>query len=157
MRDLHSTLLLYSLRVAFTSLEHVPSLGDDDFYDLTTMLKQHVSRLENQSHWCNDEGWVRPDSPCSPKLAPFPSLADRDRGYPDYEKKGKLPASSLISIAQTLLQTLQRSSALPVDSPALQKLREGVAEVVAELEPAAKKEPKFEPRMGADLYSRKTG
>jgi hypothetical protein len=157
MRDLHSILLLYSLRVAFTSLEHVTNSGDDDYYDLKTILKKHVLRLESQLHWSNDDGWMRPDSASSPKSASFPSFANRDCGFTDYEGRGRLSASSLISIARATLRTLERSSELPVDSPALQKLREAVAEIVAELEPAAKKEPKFELRTGPDLYSRKTG
>lgn len=50
-------------------------------------------------------------------------------------------ASSLMSIALITLRILERSPEIPADSPRLQKLREAVAAILEELEPAAKKEP----------------
>src|ERR1700749_5099486 len=140
MRDLNNTLLLYSLRVAFTPLEQV---RDNDFSDLKAILRKHVLRLEkNQRHWSNNGVWTKPDSATCAKSALFPSSLGQDSDLKNTE--GALSASSLIGIARTVLRTLERSSEISDGSPALQKLREAVAEIATELEPAVKKEPKFE-------------
>lgn len=71
------------------------------------------------------------------------------------ERESLMPyASTLISVLRATLKTMERSPEVPPDSPALQRLRDGVEAMVAELEPAATKEPKFELRTGPDLYLR---
>jgi len=153
MRDLNNILLLYSLRVAFTPLEHFSSTADGDYYELKTILKQHVSRLENRLHWSSEDGWTRPDAASSRQAACCSPLANRD--CTDSEGLSTRPASSPISIARTLLRTLERGSEIPDGSPALEKLREALAEIVTELGPV-KKGPKFELQTGA-LNSRRAG
>jgi len=145
MRDLSGTLLLYYLRVASTSLEPVRSSADDDYSDLKAALKKHVLRLERQPYRTNDIG----------STADSPSILRC--GFTDSADRGRPSASSLINIIRTMLRTLERSSEFPTGSPALQRLREAVIEIIVELEPAAKKEPRFELRTGPDLYSRKLG
>lgn len=63
-------------------------------------------------------------------------------------------ASTLISVLQATLRTMERSPEVARDSPSLQRLRDAVEAMVAELEPAANKEPKFEIRTGPDLYTK---
>ena len=63
-------------------------------------------------------------------------------------------ASTLISVLLATLRTIERSPEVAPDSPALRKLRDAVGAMVAELEPAAKQEPKFEIRTGPDLYTK---
>jgi hypothetical protein len=157
MPDLGSTLLLYSLRVSLVSLEPVPNSGGRDYSDLKNLLRRHVLKLENELSWSNDEGWMAPDSACLAEPALSRPLAKADSGRADSVSRGMPPASSLISIAKAMLRTLESSSEFPAGSSALQKLREAVAEIIVELAPAAKREPKFELRTGPDLYSRKAG
>jgi hypothetical protein len=145
-------LFFYSLRAAFKSLESVPSSGGEDYADLKTVLRKHVFELESLLQRSNDCGWMSPDSASGPKTALLPQFENREsKALP------LLPASSVISIARTTLRTVERSSTLQPDSPALRKLREAITEIIVELEPAARKEPKFELRTGPDLYSRKAG
>lgn len=61
-------------------------------------------------------------------------------------------ANTLISVLHATLRTMERSPEVPSDSPALLKLREGVDAMIAELEPAARREPRFEVKTGPDLY-----
>lgn len=63
-------------------------------------------------------------------------------------------ASTLISVLRATLRTMEKSPDVPSDSMALVKLREGVEAMIAELEPAARKEPQFEVKTGPDLYSK---
>src|SRR5579872_2726005 len=63
--------------------------------------------------------------------------------------------SSIIGILQVVLRVLEKSSSIPQQSPALIKIREGVAAMVVELEPLARLEPHagtFRPKTGPDLY-----
>lgn len=64
-------------------------------------------------------------------------------------------ATTLITILRATLRTIERSPEVPSGSAAVQKLREGIDAVIEELEPIAQKEPRFEPRTGADLYARR--
>lgn len=157
MRDLGTTLLLYSLRLGSACVEPIPNSNGRDYAGLKELLKKHVIRIENESNCSNDEAWTAPDSACLARPASPASFAKENRRHEESTMRGILPASSVISLARTLLRTLERSSELPTDSPALQKLREAVNEIALELEPAAKKEPKFVLRTGADLYSQKAG
>ena len=156
MPDLGNALLLYSLRVGLISLESVQDSSECDYSDLKRLLKKHVITLESEPDWTNDRTW-KADSACLAKPVLHPSRTKTDSDPVDSARGSTVPASTLISIAKTMFRTLECSSKLPVSSPALQKLREAVAEVARELEPAAKKEPKFAPRTGPDLYSRKAG
>ena len=75
MRDLGTTLLLYSLRVGLVSLEPVPNSGECDYSDLKKLLKQHIVKLQNESSLSDDKGWIAPDSACVEKPALSSSLA----------------------------------------------------------------------------------
>ena len=155
MGDLGSTLLLYSLRVGLVSLEPIPNTAACDFSDLKTLLERSVAQLENDPDLSNNMGQVGRDESCMSKPSLSQPISKTDIGLADSQSRTLLPASSLISIARTMLRTLERSSKLPPDSPALAKLREAVAEIILELVPASKKEPKFVLRTGPDVYSRK--
>jgi len=154
MRDLGTILLQYSLRVGLVSLEPIENSAECDYSDLKSLLERYVVRLQNESHWSEDEGQAGTDE----AGMRMPALHyPASTGSADSEMRSMLSASSLNSIARTMLRTLERSSKLSADNPALVKLREAVAEIVLELARAAKKEPKFVLRTGPDLYSRKAG
>ena len=156
MRDLGNALLLYSLRVGLISLESVQDSSECEYSGLKRLLKKHVIKLESEPDWTDGRAW-RPDSACLAKPVLPPSLTKTDSNPVDSASGCTLPASTLISIAKAMFRTLERSSKLPIGSPALEKLREAVAEIARELEPAAKKEPKFALRTEPALYSRKAG
>jgi len=157
MRDLGNILLLYSLRIGLVSLEPIANSAECDYSDLRSLLEKYVVQFQNESQWSNDESQAGTDEACIRKPAlQYPTSMGNIR-LSDSEMRSLLPASSLISIARTMLRTLERSSKRSPDNPALVKLREAVAEIVLELAPAAKKEPKFVLRTGPDFYSRKVG
>ena len=52
--------------------------------------------------------------------------------------------STVIGVLKAALRLVETSSHIPESSPALQKLREAVLEVTAELEVDAKKEPHYD-------------
>jgi hypothetical protein len=157
MRDLGSTFLLYSLRVGLVSLEPIPNTAACDYSDLKSLLGKYVAQLQSDLNRSNNNGQAATDEACMSEPTLSQPISKRDIGLVDSESRTLLPAASLISIARTMLRTLERSSQLPADNPALEKLREAVAEIILELAPAAKKEPKFVLRTGPDLYSRKAG
>jgi hypothetical protein len=65
-------------------------------------------------------------------------------------------ASTVIGVLKAALRLVETCCHLPENSPALEKLREAVREVTAELEVVAKKEPRSElvSAAGEDFYQK---
>jgi hypothetical protein len=66
-------------------------------------------------------------------------------------------ASTVIGVLKAALRLVDSCCHVPVTSPALEKLREAVHEVTAELEVIAKKEPHYEALRPADGNFYKVG